>query len=195
MSNAKEVGIIGQKYEDRTSGKTGVLESRDEKCKTLMMIDDDGKGFNVSYSSFKSRWRKFAGETQIVEEKKEKKAVAKEVVVGPIEEVSDADAIKSFNSSNDAQIIEREDGYVFVKDDFEVMQVKKYKDGSYRVDCLPDVYIDSEDLKDNVTDFKCSRTVSGLDLSLKVRRMSFAALVNAVKDAIVDINLYAYVAD
>ena len=51
----KEVGIIGQKYEDRNSGKTGVLESRDEKRKTLMMIGEDEKGFVVSYSSFRSR--------------------------------------------------------------------------------------------------------------------------------------------
>ena len=29
-------GIIGQMYEDRKSKKVGVLESRDEKFKTLM---------------------------------------------------------------------------------------------------------------------------------------------------------------
>lgn len=58
MSDVKEVGIIGQKYEDRNTGKTGILDSRDDKCKTLMMVDDGGKGFSISYSSFRSRWRK-----------------------------------------------------------------------------------------------------------------------------------------
>lgn len=74
-----EVGIIGQMYEDRKTGKKGVLESRETKYKTLMMRGDDGKSFNITYSTFKSNWRKYQG-TDVIEtasQKEEKKAEAK----------------------------------------------------------------------------------------------------------------------
>lgn len=81
MANEKkvEVGIIGQMYEERKSKRLGVLESREEKYKTLMLRDPEGKSFNITYSTFKSNWRKYQGEvvaetsTQ-VEEKKATKA-------------------------------------------------------------------------------------------------------------------------
>lgn len=62
--NDKSVGIIGQKYEDRKTGKSGVLESRDDKYKTMMFRADDGTTFNVSNSSFRSNWRKVKSEDE-----------------------------------------------------------------------------------------------------------------------------------
>ena len=53
-----EVGIIGQTYQNRKTKKLGTLESRNEKCKTLCMVDPEGKTFNIVYSTFKSDWRK-----------------------------------------------------------------------------------------------------------------------------------------
>ena len=79
MANANEVGTIGQMYEHRKTHKAGVLESRDEKFKTLMFRDAEGKSFNVTYSTFHSAWRKYAGDasiqtsTQKEEEKSQKK--------------------------------------------------------------------------------------------------------------------------
>lgn len=76
---ANEVGIIGQMYEDRKTKKRGVLESRETKYKTLMLRDADGKSFNITYSTFKSNWRKYQGDevietsTQIEEKKVEQK--------------------------------------------------------------------------------------------------------------------------
>ncbi len=78
----KEVGIIGQMYEDRKSGRVGVLESRDEKYKTLLMRDTEGKTFNIVFSTFRSNWRKYNGDKVIqtstqVEEDKAKTEKAK----------------------------------------------------------------------------------------------------------------------
>ena len=82
MGNTKEtteVGIIGQMYEERKSGKIGVLESREPKYKTLMMRDKDGKSFNITFSTFRSNWRKYAGDeviqtsTQVEEKREEEK--------------------------------------------------------------------------------------------------------------------------
>lgn len=88
-ATVNEPGIIGQMYEDRKSKKRGVLESREPKYKTLMLRDADGKSFNINYSTFKSNWRKYAGEevvqtsTQVEETKateKKKVEIAKKVV-------------------------------------------------------------------------------------------------------------------
>lgn len=83
MANAKtkvvEVGVIGQTYEDRKSGRKGVLESREEKFKTLMMKDDEGKTFNITFSTFRSNWRKYQGEDVVLtsEQKEEKQETEK----------------------------------------------------------------------------------------------------------------------
>jgi hypothetical protein len=78
--SVNEVGIIGQMYEERKSKKLGVLESRNEKFKTLMMRDNNGTSFTVQYSTFRSNWRKYQGEEviQTSEQKEEVKQAAKE---------------------------------------------------------------------------------------------------------------------
>lgn len=60
-----EVGIIGQTYEERKSGKLGVLEGRKEKFKTLLMRDVNGQSFDINYSTFRSNWRKYQGEAVV----------------------------------------------------------------------------------------------------------------------------------
>lgn len=82
-TKTKEVGIIGQMYEERKSKKVGVLESREEKYKTLMMRDREGKSFNINYSTFKSNWRKYQGDEVIqtssqIEEEKQDEAIESE---------------------------------------------------------------------------------------------------------------------
>lgn len=81
-ATVNEPGIIGQMYEDRKSKKRGVLESRESKYKTLMLRDDEGKSFNITYSTFKSNWRKYAGEevVQTSTQKEETKAEEKKAV-------------------------------------------------------------------------------------------------------------------
>ena len=56
--------IIGQKYEDRTTGKIGTVESRDEKYKTLSMVAEDGSTFSITEASFRSKWRKCKGDDE-----------------------------------------------------------------------------------------------------------------------------------
>lgn len=111
-TNAKEIGTIGQMYEHRKTHQSGVLESRDEKFKTLMFRDKDGKSFTVTYSTFHSAWRKYAGEepiqtsTQKEEEKSQKKEkadkaekVIEETAKKP--KLSQADKVKSVHALKD----------------------------------------------------------------------------------------------
>lgn len=85
----KTVGIIGQKYEDRKTGKCGVLESRDEKYKTLMFRGDDGLTFSISNSSFRSNWRKVKEEV-VEAEPIETESVEEEVVDSVVEETTES---------------------------------------------------------------------------------------------------------
>lgn len=89
----REVGIIGQMYEDRKTKRRGVLESREEKYKTLMMRDIEGNSFNITYSTFRSNWRKYQGEEVIqtstqVEEAKAEEAQRVEEAEEVVEEVT-----------------------------------------------------------------------------------------------------------
>lgn len=81
-----EVGTIGQMYQNRKNKqRIGVLESRNEKFKTLMMRDSKGDSFTINYSTFKSDWRKYDGEqvaqtsTQVEEKKVKEKQAEKKV--------------------------------------------------------------------------------------------------------------------
>ena len=76
----KEVGTIGQRYENRKNKKTGILEERDEKHKQLIFKADDGSSFIVMYSTFRSDWRKVKdGESEIkIEPKKSESKPVKE---------------------------------------------------------------------------------------------------------------------
>lgn len=111
-AEVKEVGIIGQMYENRTNKKVGVLESRDDKYKTLMFRDESGKSFNVNFSTFRSTWRKYTGdkviklssqvESQRDEEKHEEekakkqaaKAVEKSITAPVTKKVSHEESVK-----------------------------------------------------------------------------------------------------
>ena len=66
MSEKVVAGVIGQRYSDRRSGKTGVLIDRNEKFKTLLFEADDGSTFNICYSTFRSQWRKDVMEQSVI---------------------------------------------------------------------------------------------------------------------------------
>lgn len=82
-------GIIGQVYEDRRNGESGVLVSRDTKCKTMLYHRADGTAFVRSYSHFRSYMRKKA---DVSEEEIKEEAYAEAELTSI--EVSDADAEK-----------------------------------------------------------------------------------------------------
>ena len=80
----KEIGTIGQKYEDRRTGKSGVLVDRNTKYKTLMFQADDGSSFSITNSTFRSSWRK--SKDIVEEENVNNETVEPEEVDKPVEE-------------------------------------------------------------------------------------------------------------
>lgn len=57
MENVITVGTIGLAYENRKSGRKGVLVAKDDVNRVLTFNGDNGE-FTVSYGAFKSTWRK-----------------------------------------------------------------------------------------------------------------------------------------
>lgn len=129
-----EVGIIGQMYEERKSKKVGVLESREEKYKTLMMRDKDGKSFNITYSTFRSNWRKYSGKevvqtsTQVEEKRTEEKKREKK----------------------SKKVVENKSEVVRLKTEEKVKLVRATED-----------IVDSKVKKSGISDLKVSRTCKG----------------------------------
>lgn len=74
---------VGQTYENRRTKKVGVIEEVDEKYKTVLMRDSEGNSFNITFSTFRSNWRKYSGDeviqtsTQVEEAKEEVKKTVK----------------------------------------------------------------------------------------------------------------------
>ena len=191
MSDVKEVGIIGQKYEDRTTGKIGVLDSRDDKCKTLMMIGADGKAFSVSYSSFRSKWRKKVDAEEVTVNTTEEFVTESEPII--IEDpVSDEDAVKTFNDADlGIQIVFDGDKYSFIKESLEVMTVKQMKNDKFGIACFPDVYSLSNKFIEFAESFKCAPNKSGRDIMFAVR-LPLYKIIEYATQALVELNLYGY---
>lgn len=64
MENVITVGTIGLSYENRKTGKNGVLTAKDDVNRVLTFTGDDGE-FTVSYGTFKSIWRKCAADEPV----------------------------------------------------------------------------------------------------------------------------------
>ena len=85
--------------------QVGVIESYDEKCKTVLMRDSEGKSFNVTFSTFRSNWRKYKGDeviqtsTQVEQERAEVEEAKEEVKKPKREKLSKEDLYKSVNNA------------------------------------------------------------------------------------------------
>lgn len=77
MSNT-EIGVIGQKYENRKTKKSGVLVRREYNNNILVFTDNTNTEFTVGAGTFKSNWRKVV---EIVEAKEVEKEPEKIISV------------------------------------------------------------------------------------------------------------------
>jgi hypothetical protein len=129
MSENLTPGVIGQMYQNRKRpDEIGVLESRDEKYKTLMFRDNEGKHFNIQYSTFRSNWRKYQGDAVIeTSSQKEQDAMKEEVSVSQAKENLSDPKKKADKNSNDRRKISMskedlakliEDGALIIRESF-----------------------------------------------------------------------------
>ena len=202
------IGIIGQKYEDRKSKKVGLLVKRDEENKKLGFLDENTEPFYVSYAAFKSNWRKVVDEKPaepVVEEPDVEAQIETEVEAEPEqmaidtavldnEDVKIKDFVKALTEARVASVDIIGDTCSFMADDVTICTMDKV-DGGYKMFMLPDIFIFAEwgntfkagDVHFNIKHGRHS------GVSVDCVRASLGDILQAIKTAAVEINLYGYI--
>ena len=208
------IGVIGQKYEDRKSKKSGILADRDVENKKLKFLDDNLEPFSVSYAAFKSNWRKVVIESPVAEVEPEKfaefdaepessysNAVETEPVTEPeviIIPTNEDDKIKDFvKALTDARVASVDiigDTTTVMADDVTICTLDKVA-GGYKMFMLPDIFIFAEwnnEFKASDVHFNIKH---GRHAGVVVDcvRASLGDILQAIKTAAVEINLYGYI--
>ena len=190
----ENLGIIGQKYEDRKTGKTGTLVRRDESANTLIMKAFGGSEFIVSCGAFRSNWRKAKDNITAVS-KEENEVMEKKVVNGMsvdafIERVSEVRPIRVAQASQGPVELE-----IYLRDnegeEIKVVQIDEV-DGGYDVQMTADIYIHTNMGKyTKFVDISASRELFVL---CKTTYTSIDEVLDALFDAVCSANLYVDIA-
>ena len=201
------IGVIGQKYEDRKSKKTGTLLDRDAENKKLSFLDENGDPFQVSYAAFKSNWRKVITEapTEPVEEAEPEtessyaNVVEAEPNTKPEVTVFDEDAkikdfVKAITEARVASVDIIGDDTTIMADDITICTLHKV-DGGYKMFMLPDIFIFAEwpnvftasDVHFNIKNGRHS------GVAIDCVKTSLGDILQFIKTAAVEINLYGYI--
>ena len=192
MSNT--IGIIGQKYEDRKSKKVGTLLERDEANKKLSFLDENGEQFQISYAAFKSNWRKVVqvepvNEPETVEAEPEAKAPKFNN-----EDEKIKDFVKAITEVRVASVDVTPTTCSVMADDITICEMQKVE-GGYKMFMLPDIF--------TFTNWGNTFSVGAVHFNIKHGRYSgitidcvkasLGDILQAIKTAAVEINLYGYI--
>ena len=191
MSNT--LGIIGQKYEDRKSKKTGVLVERDEANKKLSFLDESGEQFQISYAAFKSNWRKVVP----VEPATEPEVEAEPEITVPATKSEDEkikDFVSALTNARVASVDIITDDVTIMADDITICEMQKVS-GGYKMFMLPDIFTFTKwgnlfrtgDVHFNI---KHGRYTG---ITIDCVKASLGDILQAIKTAAVEINLYGYI--
>lgn len=195
------IGVIGQKYEDRKSKKVGTLVSRDAESKKLSFLDETAEPFTVSFAAFKNNWRKVVAETvtEVADEPEvETEPVQEEmpIVMPSIDNEDDKikDFVKALTEARVACVEVTPTSANVMADDITICTLDKV-DGGYKMFMLPDIFIFTDwhnafktgDVHFNI---KQGRHVG---VSIDCVRASLGDILQFIKTAAVEINLYGYI--
>lgn len=193
------VGVLGQKYEDRKTGKTGTIVSRDEDARTLTMRGVGGAEFVVSYAAFRSNWRKSKDES--VNEVQH--IVDVDDTLPQIAVMNDESTMTKETMTLDefkSKLFEHRHGHVdedgdmitVVLDeagtDVPVIELMKSDDG-YSTKMLPDVYTFTN-FGEHIKEVKF--TAEKMSVNCTLMFDSLEEVLAVVFEAIRDLNLYGY---
>lgn len=201
------IGVIGQKYEDRKSKKVGVLLDRDVENKKLSFLDENAEPFQVSFAAFKSNWRKVVVEIPVENDEEPEAESSYENVteaepntepevtlVGVTEDEKIKDFVKTLTEARVASVDIMVDDAEVMVDDIIVCKMQKV-DGGYKVFMLPDIFIFTDwhstfGARDVHFNIKHGRH-SGV--SVDCVRATLGDILQFIKTAAVEINLYGYI--
>lgn len=194
------IGIIGQKYEDRKSKKTGLLVKREEESKKLHFLDAEGNPFSISYAAFKSNWRKVITEAP-VEEVADTPEVEAETTTEPwstedfsTEDDKIKDFVKALTEVRVASVDVTPTNCSVMADDVIICTMEKVVNG-YKIFMLPDIF--------TYTDWHNTFKVGDVHFNIKHGRHTgisidcvkadIGDILQFIKTAAVEINLYGYI--
>jgi len=192
------VGTIGQKYENRKSGKQGILVDRDEGKKVLQFLDkESGQPFSVTFLSFKSNWRKATNENgdvepvdaEVVAAVATDEHVDSEVLIDKF--VDEVGKVRDIRFTANPKSSEHTD---LIIDGITAMSLDK-DDGGIRIQVLPDLYTYSDirfHVLANTIHFNAENHMS---VSFVSDYATFGEILSAITQAAIDINLYGYTID
>lgn len=178
-----ETGTFGQVYENRKTKKSGVFVEKDESRKVLKFLDNaTGEPFEVSEASFRSNWRK------------SKETSAVEVASVPPEDALQEfiDTVSASRKLHFTANPKYSDATEMVIDGITVLCMNK-DDGGVRVKVLPDLYTYSS-IKDHVVaDSLHFNADNHLSVEFICDYETFEEILQSIKDAVLELNLYGYV--
>lgn len=200
------IGVIGQKYEDRKSKNVGVLLARDPENKKLSFLNEKAEPFQVSYAAFKSNWRKVIDEApaEPAEDAVEPEssysdcAEAEPGTKPEVKVITEDDKIKDFvKALTEARVASVDiigDDTTIIADDITICTIHKVENG-YKMFMLPDIF--------TFTDWGNAFKVGDVHFAIKngnhsgvsidCVRASLGDILQLIKTAAVEINLYGYI--
>lgn len=190
------LGTLGQVYENRKTNKLGTLTGRNEYSRTLTFTEvKTGEPFTVTEASFRNNWRKHKEDEESSVETAESEEVEK------TNYVSDKDAIQDFidvvGQKRDIRFTTSpfySESTELVIDNITAISMNK-DDGGVRVTMLPDLYTYS-DIKEHVIAKSLHfNAKKHLAVSFIADYETFGEVLQSIKDAAIEINLYGYYAD
>lgn len=201
------IGIIGQKYEDRKSKKVGVLIERDEANKKLILGNEGEDNFTISYAAFKSNWRKVIPAEPVAETCEEsaeelgRKSASADVAepdTQPEVKFVDEDAkikdfVKALTEARVASVDIVTDDVTIMADDITICEMTKVENG-YKMFMLPDIFTFTEwgnTFKIGDVHFNIKNGRHG-GIIIDCVKASLGDILQAIKTAAVEINLYGY---
>lgn len=192
MSNT--IGIIGQKYEDRKSKNTGVLLERDEANKKLIFGNGGEDNFTVSYAAFKSNWRKVVQAEPVSEPETVEAEPDVEAPKFNNDDEKIKDFVKALTEVRVACVDVTPTTCSVMADDVTICEMTKVENG-YKMFMLPDIFTFTEwgnkfragDVHFNIKNGRYS------GITIDCVRASIGDILQAIKTAAVEINLYGYI--
>ena len=188
------IGIIGQKYEDRKSKKVGVLIERDEANKKLILGNEGEDNFAISYAAFKSNWRKVVQAEPVSEAETVEAEPEVEAPKFSNEDEKIKDFVKALTEVRVASVDVTPTTCSVMADDITICEMKKVENG-YKMFMLPDIFTFTKwgntfkvgDVHFNIKNGRHSGII------IDCVKASLGDILQAIKTAAVEINLYGYI--
>lgn len=200
------IGIIGQKYVDRRSDRVGLLVDRDAENRQLKFLDANAEPFQVSFTAFRSNWRKVVLQEPVEDVADEPNCEVPEEHTHEFEgepettpealdeEAKIKDFVKALTEARVASVDIVGDTCQVMADDITICVLDKVA-GGYKMFMLPDIFI--------FTDWHDTFKVGDVHFNIKQGRhsgvvvdcvkASLGDILQFIKTAAVEINLYVYI--